>query len=351
MTNPPVSVGEMPKLHQPVMLQEMLDQLEPRDGEIIIDGTFGQGGYSRAILARADCRVLAFDRDPYAAAAGRDVAAQFPGRFELIEKKFSQIDAYLTERAYDNIAALVLDLGVSSPQIDQAERGFSFRFDGPLDMRMGGEGQTAADLIAILSESDLADLIYHHGDERHARRIARAIVTRRQTAAITRTGQLADLVRSIVPRSKDGIDPATRTFQALRLVVNDEMGELERILAASLRFLQPGGRLLVVSFHSAEDGMVKLFLRQFSPSGSQVSRHMPMALPSPSGQPDRPAFVFRALSKKPILPCAEETKKNPRARSARMRVAVKFAAAAAAFPATAAAAAETGRAAALMGRA
>ena len=327
--------------HSPVMLREMLENLSPQDGEFMIDGTFGQGGYSAAILARAQCHVLGFDRDPYATEAAQRVTALFPGRFRLIRAKFSEIENYLPPQQSGNVQGVVLDLGVSSPQLDQAERGFSFRFDGPLDMRMSqgqqpdrasdlddgdsNPDQTAAELIAQLSESELADLIFHHGDERYARRIARMIVATRKSTPITRTSQLAELVRKIVPRSKDGIDPATRTFQALRIAVNDEMGELSKILAASLRFLQPGGRLVVVSFHSAEDAIVKNFLRQFSTkAGSQVSRHLP--LPKSDDQDEsHPKFAFRALTKKPILPSGDEARRNPRARSARMRVAVKFA--------------------------
>ncbi|MCX8506602.1 MAG: 16S rRNA (cytosine(1402)-N(4))-methyltransferase RsmH [Alphaproteobacteria bacterium] len=325
--------------HSPVMQAEMLENLTPQAGDCIIDGTFGQGGYSVAILARTDCHVLGFDRDPYAASAGQRVAAQYPGRFRLIRAKFSEIENYLSPEQNGNVQGLVLDLGVSSPQIDQAERGFSFRFDGPLDMRMSqgaapdrandsddgnaNPDQTAAELIAHLSEAELADVIFHHGDERYARRIARMIVATRKSSPITRTSQLADLVRQIVPRSKDGIDPATRTFQALRIAVNDEMGELAKILAASLRFLQPGGRLVVVSFHSAEDAIVKNFLRQFSTkAGSQVSRHVPM--PNANAGDAHPKFGFRATTKKPILPSSDEVHKNPRARSARMRVAVKL---------------------------
>ena len=310
-------------LHAPVMLAEMLEQLAPKDGDMIIDGTFGQGGYSDAILARAHCSVLGFDRDPYAAAAGQGLAAKYPNRFDLIEAKFSQIGAYVKQLSQNNIAGLVLDLGVSSPQLDQAERGFSFRFDGPLDMRMGRGGHSAAYIIANTSESDLADMIFHHGDERYARRIARAIVAARKATAITRTSQLAEIIRSIVPRSKDGIDPATRTFQALRIVVNDEMGELNQVLADSVQFLRPGGRLVVVSFHSTEDGAVKSFLKQFAAGGgANVSRHLPLHINQLAKS--EPTLGLRALTKKPILPGDAETRRNPRARSARMRVAEKF---------------------------
>ena len=218
LQNSPLSHQTQEEQHFPVMLREMLENLAPQDGEFMIDGTFGQGGYSAAILARAQCHVLGFDRDPYAAEAAQRVASQFPGRFSLTRAKFSEIENYLPPQQSGNVQGVVLDLGVSSPQLDQAERGFSFRFDGPLDMRMSqgqqpdrandlGDGdltpdQTAAELIAHLSESDLADLIFHHGDERYARRIARMIVATRKSTPITRTSQLADLVRKIVPRSK-----------------------------------------------------------------------------------------------------------------------------------------------------
>jgi len=221
------------------------------------------------------------------------------------------------------VDGVALDLGVSSPQLEDPARGFSFRADGPLDMRMGGDGPTAADVVNRLGEAELADLIYGLGEERHARRVARAVVAARVRAPIARTGELAELVRRAVPRARDGIDPATRTFQALRLYVNDELGELDRGLGAAERLLRPGGRLAVVSFHSLEDRRVKRFLAERSGAGPGVSRHRPMPGPADAAA-ERPA-TFRLIRRKPAVPGAAEIADNPRARSARLRSAVRTA--------------------------
>ncbi|HZB92492.1 MAG TPA: 16S rRNA (cytosine(1402)-N(4))-methyltransferase RsmH [Stellaceae bacterium] len=298
--------------HLPVLLAEALAALQPRDDGLYVDGTFGAGGYSRALLAAAQCRVIAIDRDPAAVAEGGALMRAHPGRFTVIEGRFGEMEALLAPLGISAVSGIALDLGVSSPQLDRPERGFSFRADGPLDMRMGREGATAADLVNTLSESALANLIYIYGEERFSRRVARAIVAARREAPLTRTAELARIVRAVVP-SAGGIDPATRTFQALRMEVNDELGELERALLAAERLLAPGGRLAIVSFHSLEDRKVKDFLRERSAAAPHGSRHRP-ALPAP-------APSFRLLTKKAVTPGAAEIERNPRARSARLRAA------------------------------
>jgi 16S rRNA (cytosine1402-N4)-methyltransferase len=297
--------------HVPVLLREVVAVLAPRPDAIYVDGTFGAGGYAAAILDAAPCRVWAIDRDPAAVARGQAMARHFGDRLSVVEGRFGDMDRLLRARGVDRVDGVTLDLGVSSPQIDTPERGFSFRQDGPLDMRMGRDGPTAADLVATLEERDMADIIFRYGEERHARRVARAIVAARVESPITRTSTLAEIVRRSVPRSNDGIDPATRTFQALRIAVNDELGELARGLEAAERLLQPGGRLAVVSFHSLEDRAVKTFLRERS-GGGGGSRHLPPVA--------RPAATFRLLGKA-AQPTAAESSANPRARSARLRAA------------------------------
>ena len=299
--------------HRPVMLTEVLAVLSPRDGGVYVDGTFGAGGYSRAILEAADCVVWAIDRDPDAIRRGEELAAAYAGRLHLVQGQFGEMAALLRERNVTLVDGVALDLGVSSPQLDRPERGFSFRADGPLDMRMGGEGPTAADAVNELDESELADIIYQLGEERHSRRVARAIVEARRQAPITRTLALADIVRRVVPRSRDGIDPATRTFQALRIHVNDELGELDRALVAAETLLAPGGRLAVVAFHSLEDRRVKAFLRARAGASPRTSRHLPAA------QEEGRAPTFSLIKGGTIKPSKEETAANPRARSARLR--------------------------------
>lgn len=303
-------------MHMPVLLAEVIAALAPRDGAILVDGTFGRGGYSIALLATAAAHVYAIDRDPDAIREGTALALAHPGRLTLIEGRFGAMDTLLAARGRSAVDGVVLDLGVSSPQLDVAERGFSFRADGPLDMRMEKSGESAADIVNTATEQELAQTIATLGEERHARRVARAIVAARGERPILRTLELAEIVRRVVPRAKDGIDPATRTFQALRLRVNDELGEIERGLAAAERVLQPGGRLAVVSFHSLEDRAVKRFLRTRS-GGDGVSRHAP----------ERPvrAPSFALDTRKPIEPSAAETARNPRARSAKLRVAARTA--------------------------
>lgn len=305
--------------HYPVMLPEVMRALAPADGEIFVDGTFGAGGYSAAILAAAQCTLYAIDRDKSALARGEALAAQYGARFVRIHGRFGDVESLLAARGVAALDGLVVDLGVSSMQLDEAERGFSFRFDAPLDMRMDREGGiTAADIIRDTAQDDLADIIYQYGEERLSRRIAKAIVAARTQAPITNTGQLAEIIRKVVPRSpKDQIDPATRTFQALRIAVNDELCEVRRVLAAAERLLRVGGRLVIVSFHSLEDGIVKQFLADRSGRAARGNRFLPESVSDHSDP------TFTLPSKKAIFPSESELAENPRSRSARMRVAVR----------------------------
>lgn len=302
--------------HYPVMLPEVLDALSPKDGGVYVDGTFGAGGYSRAILNAADCKLYAIDRDENSVASANVMEKEFGERFVFLRGCFGDVKALLRSAGVEEVDGFVLDVGVSSMQLDQAGRGFSFREDGPLDMRMdASQGQTAADIVNTYDEKELADVIYQFGEERKSRHIARKIVEMRKAKPFERTLELADAVRSVVPKSfKDNVDPATRTFQALRIAVNDELGELDRALNASVDVLKEGGNLVVVSFHSLEDGAVKRFLRD-QEGGVQGSRHMPQAEVKPC--------VFKVLSKKAIKPSDKEVAENPRSRSARMRAAVR----------------------------
>ena len=300
--------------HLPVMLDEVLAELAPRDGGRYLDGTFGGGGYAAAILGAAQCTLYAIDRDPDAIARGAELAARFPGRLHLVQGRFGDMLALMQERGVAALDGVVLDLGVSSFQLDEAERGFSFRADGPLDMRMEKRGKSAADLVNTLHESELADVLFTLGEERFARRIARAIVAARRETPIETTGRLAEIVRAVVPRDPSGIDSATRSFQALRLAVNDELGEVERGLDGARALLAPGGRLVVVAFHSLEDRIVKRFMQQAAGRQGGASRHDPAALRGPA-----PAAGFRLLTPRALRPGEAETRDNPRARSARLR--------------------------------
>ena len=297
--------------HIPVMLAEMLDALAPQDGGIYLDGTFGGGGYAEAILSASGCTLWAIDRDPGAIRRGAELATRHPGRLHLTLGRFGDMLSLLATHGVDRLDGVVLDLGVSSFQIDDPARGFSFRADGPLDMRMGGEGPSAAELVNGLDEAELADTLYQFGEERLSRRVARAVVRARAESPITTTGQLAAIIRSVVPREKGGIDPATRSFQALRLRVNDELGEVERALDQAAGLLAPGGRLVVVSFHSLEDRIVKRFMLDASGRTPAPSRHSP-ATPAP------PA-AFQMITARAKRPGEAEVAANPRARSARLR--------------------------------
>lgn len=299
--------------HYPVMLDEVLDTLAPVDGGVYVDGTFGAGGYTKAILDAADCSVVAIDRDPDAQKRADNMAAGYEGRLIFLRGCFGDVADLLAEAGIGKVDGFVLDLGVSSFQLDEAERGFSFSKDAPLDMRMDPlNGESAAELVAGCDEKDLADLIYKYGEERKSRRIAHKIVEARKEAPIETTTQLAEIVRSCLPRPKRGdIDPATRTFQALRIAVNDELGELERALDAAEDILKPGGRMVVVSFHSLEDGLVKRFFRQQS-GGESVSRYQPVTEQDVS---------FELMSRKAVKPSDAEIAENARSRSARLRAA------------------------------
>lgn len=297
--------------HTPVLLAEVLSALAPIPGAAFVDGTFGAGGYSRALLQAGAARVLGIDRDPGAIAAGAALAAEFPG-LVLVQGVFGDLDTLARDRLDAPVSGVVLDIGVSSMQLDQAERGFSFLRDGPLDMRMGDQGPDAADLVNGAEEGVLADILYHFGEERLARRIARAIVAARPLA---RTLQLAEVVAHVLPRPKPGqIHPATRTFQALRIAVNDELGQLVAALAAAERVLAPGGRLAVVTFHSLEDRIVKRYFTDSAGQGSTGSRHGPARVMAP------PRYARPA---KAVAPGEAEIARNPRARSARLRSAIR----------------------------
>ena len=320
--------------HIPVLLSEVVESLSPQDGQLIIDGTFGAGGYSRAILQAANCRVLAFDRDITAVRAAP--VADFPNRLRVINLPFSRMEEIARLEETPNNTPLiegpfadgvVLDIGVSSMQIDDAERGFSFMNDGPLDMRMSaaidpltggeadtGQGESAADFVNSADEETIANVIYTYGEEHKSRSIARAIVKARSDKKFSRTLELADLVlRVFHGRKVDGRHPATRTFQALRIYVNDELGELAKALSDAERILKPGGRLVVVTFHSLEDRIVKRFFSSRSGKESRGSRH----LPEQSIKSSQPSF--RIVNSRPLTPSKDELDLNPRARSARLR--------------------------------
>lgn len=297
--------------HIPVLLRPILDAVAPVHG-VWIDGTFGAGGYSRGLLDAGAGKVIAIDRDPSVFDLARAWAGSYGERLRLVEGTFSDLDTI----AGGPVDGVVLDLGVSSMQLDQPERGFSFLHDGPLDMRMGASGPTAADLVNSASEEDLADILYHYGEERQARRIARAICRARKNAPISTTGELAAIVSAQLPHPKPGQShPATRSFQAIRIAVNDEFGQLADGLEAAERALRPGGWLAVVTFHSLEDRVVKRFLQLAASSGGGGSRH------APERGTETPRF--RLAPKKPIAADAQELAANPRARSARLRLAIR----------------------------
>jgi 16S rRNA (cytosine1402-N4)-methyltransferase len=296
--------------HIPVLGGPALDFLKVRAGGVYIDATFGAGGYTRAILDAAPCQVIGIDRDQRAIAAGFDLVTAAQGRLTLVEDRFSHLDEVARACGHAAVDGVVLDIGVSSMQLDEAGRGFSFRFDGPLDMRMGAEGPSAADVVALASERDLARIIAILGEERHARAVARAIGRVRDETPIKTTGALAEIVGRVVHARPGAIHPATRTFQALRIFVNDELNELVVGLQAAERILRPGGRLVVVSFHSLEDRIVKSF---FTARGrrSAGSRHAPEAVHTPAS--------FSILTGRPVIADDAETAANPRARSAKLR--------------------------------
>ena len=309
----------MNKRHVPVLLDTAIACLHPVDGKIIVDATFGAGGYASALLDAASCRVIAIDRDPRAVRGGRDLERRHGTRLTIVERRFSELDDVVRNEVGGPVDGAVFDLGVSSMQIDDAGRGFSFRFDGPLDMRMGDTGATAADAVNTLDEDGLCWIIGELGEERRARAVARAIIKARARSPITRTAELADVVRRTVRQARDGIDPATRTFQGLRIWVNQELQEIERGLVATEAVLRENGRLVVVAFHSLEDRIVKRFLRQRSGRSARPGRHEPSCVTAPEP-------TFRLEATRPVRPTSAETRENPRARSARLRHAVRTAA-------------------------
>ena len=315
--------------HEPVLLAEVLEALSPKTGGRYLDGTFGAGGYARAVLEAADCRLLGVDRDPSALEAARIWAPLYGGRLTLVQGRFGTLDELAESEGFAPLDGVALDVGVSSMQIDEAERGFSFMRDGPLDMRMGRDGPSAAEVVAEASEEELADVFYHYGEERRSRSIARAVVKARSEAPILTTLRLAEIVAGAQPRPKPyEPHPATRSFQALRIHVNDELGELARGLAAAERSLAPGGVLAVVTFHSLEDRMVKRFFQSRAEGAARGSRHAPGALEA-EGSGAAPSF--EPLRRKPVTASEEETARNPRARSAKLRAARRTSAAAWAF--------------------
>jgi len=304
--------------HVPVLIEEVLEILAPVAGGTFIDGTFGAGGYTSAILATG-ASVIAVDRDPTAIAAGHSLVASAAGRLTLVEGHFAELDAIARAHGHERVDGVVLDIGVSSMQLDTADRGFSFRADGPLDMRMGGEGPTAADIVNGMERGDLARVIAVLGEEKKARLVAAAIDRARRAGPISTTAELAEIVSKAIGRGgADRIHPATRTFQALRIFVNRELDELAEALAASERVLAPGGRLVVVSFHSLEDRIVKRFLADRSAARPTGSRHAPEATVPPP--------TFELLTKGAVEPGEAEIAANPRARSARLRAARRTAA-------------------------
>lgn len=298
--------------HIPVLLAEVLTAIGPRPGMTIVDATFGAGGYTAALLD-AGATVHAFDRDPDAISAGQAMVARYAGRLALHPVRFSAMRAELAALGIPQVDAVVMDIGVSSMQLDQGDRGFAFMHDGPLDMRMSRDGESAADFLNTADEEAIANVLYQYGEERQSRRVARAIVAARP---LVTTGELARVVRrALGHKPHDKKDPATRTFQAVRIHVNDELGELEAGLSAAEALLAPGGVLAVVSFHSLEDRIVKHFLRESSGAGRAVSRHLP-------GERPGPPPTFASLSKG-IRPTEAEIARNPRARSSTLRHAVR----------------------------
>ncbi|MFN7185673.1 MAG: 16S rRNA (cytosine(1402)-N(4))-methyltransferase RsmH [Alphaproteobacteria bacterium] len=305
--------------HIPVMLHEVMAAAAPKAGELVVDGTFGAGGYSRALLKVAECRVVAIDRDPNVKLLADALAREFPGHFLFLPGRFGAMIALLKSADIDAVDAIILDIGLSSMQIDDAARGFSFRGDAPLDMRMGGEGVSASDVVNRYSEAQLAKVLFDYGEEKNSRRLAKAIVAARAEAPITTTRQLAEIIEraSGAAGRAQKIHPATRSFQAIRIEVNQELVELQQALAASLKLLKPGGRLVVVTFHSLEDRIVKRFMAEHSGKTQGTSRHLPASFAAP----ETAAFFARSAR---YFPGADEIQANPRARSATLRVATRL---------------------------
>ena len=301
--------------HIPVMLKEVVEAINPQKNGIYVDATFGAGGYSLALLNQVDCKVIAIDRDPEAVKASSDLQEKYKGRLTVFNAKYSEMASLVASSGYDKVDGIMFDIGVSSMQIDNAERGFSFSKKGPLDMRMSREGLSAQDVVNNFSEKDLANIIYQYGEEKASRRIAKAIVFARALGEITTTDELAQIIKKALPKtSKEKIDPATRTFQALRIYVNSELEELKSGLEASEKILKENGRLAVVTFHSLEDRIVKQFLNE--KSGKQnTNRHLP--------ETKKPNPSFSLTVSRPLKPSSDEINQNPRSRSAKLRFAIR----------------------------
>ncbi len=299
-------------LHIPVLLDEVIKALSLSKNEVYVDATFGLGGYTKAILNNQNCKVVAIDRDPYAKVYADVLKRNYADRFYFKKGNFSELGTFLKELKIYKVAGVVFDLGVSSPQLDIQDRGFSFKLDGPLDMRMSSKGTTAEEFLNEVEEVTLANIIYELGDEVYSRRIAKSIINQRSIDKIKTTGQLANIVRNAIPKKKSKIDLATKTFQAIRIYLNDEIKELEEGLIAAEKVLRPEGRLVVVSFHSIEDKIVKKFFHTCLGKNS-LSRHLPE---HPKENPS-----LEILTKKPILPSAKEIYTNKRSRSAKLRIA------------------------------
>ncbi len=305
-------------VHIPVMAPEAIKALGVKDGGVYVDATFGAGGYAKAILNAANCSVYAFDRDPRAIAAANDWAGDYDGRLVLINRPFAEMEEALGARGVEDVDGVVFDLGVSSMQLDEADRGFSFRHDGPLSMRMDGEKPDAADVVAGADARQLAAVFKAYGEEKKAARIARAIVAAREAKPIETTGALAAIVEQANPlRGPSKIHPATRVFQALRIFVNDELGQLVAALRAAECLLKPAGRLVVVTFHSLEDRIVKRFFAARAKNRPRATRHRPEQAHAPA--------TFRLLSSKAMAASSEEAARNPRARSAKLRAGERLA--------------------------
>lgn len=298
--------------HFPVMLPEVLSSLSPKDGEVYVDATFGNGGYTEAILNSADCKVIALDRDPNVISRAEEFKAKYGSRFDFRAGCFGNFASLVSE----DVDGAVFDIGVSSMQLDQGERGFSFSKEAPLDMRMSCQGKTAADLVNELPEKELADLIYKYGEERKSRQIASKIVAERQASPIKTTKQLAEIIYTIIKKTNGAIDPATRTFQALRIAVNNELDELENGLIQASSRLKSQGRLVVVTFHSLEDRIVKSFFKENSGPNVHISKYAK----------ERPQLEYNAIfaqTSKAIMPAKQEIEVNKRSRSAKLRFGIK----------------------------
>ena len=303
-------MAEKNQKHIPVMLSEVLQYLQPKAGEIYVDATFGNGGYTEAILEAAACKVIALDRDPNVKIRANEFKNMYGSRFEFRAGKFGDFADLVPEK----IGGAVFDIGVSSMQLDNAVRGFSFAKEAMLDMRMSCEGQSAADLVNYCSEKELADILYQYGEEHKSRQIAAKIVEYRRRKKIETTTELAEIVYTVIHKHAGEIDPATRTFQALRIAVNDELGELERGLQGATERLISGGRLVVVDFHSLEDRIVKNYFKENSAKKVRISKYAPELMPDNS--------AFSQISKA-LTPTADECRLNPRARSAKLRYAIR----------------------------